>query len=114
VRRPAALALFALALAASGCQTSPEQPAADTDITILTTDLEAQPMGEGQDCVALLSKIVDPGYVEEHGIDVQDRTTAELAIENAITRVCEGGPPEQSAHEASHQVIDLVAAELDN
>jgi hypothetical protein len=70
-------------------------------------------MGEGHDCVALLSKIVDPDYVEEHGIEVNNRTTAKLAVESAITEVCDGGPPEQNAHEASHQMIDLVAAELD-
>ena len=112
----ALLGLISLTFGACGgdsTQAGSTQPV-DTGISIVTTDLESLPIGEGQQCVDLLSKIVDPDYIEEHGIEVKDRATAELAIENAITKVCDGGPPEQNAHEASHQVIDLVVTELES
>ena len=54
----------------------------DTDISVVTTDLESLPMGSGQACITRLTKIVDVDYLREH--------------------------PHEAAHEVVHAVEDVL------
>jgi len=103
----AALGFFALTVGA--CAGNSPQ-AADTDITILTTDLEALPMGQGEQCIDRLSKVVGIGYLGEHGVTVKDEDAAMVAIGRAIPEVCEKGPADLSLHGGAHRVIAIVEA----
>jgi hypothetical protein len=86
---------------------------ADTDtITILQTDIEAQPMGEGQACVEKLTKLITVDYLTEHDVPVEDEASADIQIQNAIVNVCEVGPPDQIVHETAHEVVHSVEEEL--
>jgi hypothetical protein len=77
VRKGLAVALVGLAAcvlagcggsSASGTQTQ----GVDTDISVVTTDLESLPMGSGQVCITRLTKIVDVDYLREHEVAVED------------------------------------------
>jgi hypothetical protein len=86
---------------------------ADTDtITILQTDVEARPMGEGQACIEKLTKLVTVDYLTEHDVPVEDEASAAIPIQNAIVNVCEVGPPAKIIHEAAHEVVHAVGDEL--
>jgi hypothetical protein len=65
----------------------------DTDISIVTTDLESLPMGSGQACITRLTRIVDVDYLREHDVEVDNESAANAAITNAIAAVCAEGPP---------------------
>jgi hypothetical protein len=109
----AMLALVALFLTAcGGDSTQAASTQAGDSITILQTDLEAQPMGEGQQCIDRLSKVVDTDYLVEHDVAVEDEGTAAFAIENAIVKVCDEGPPDQIVHASAHEVVHMVEDEL--
>ena len=104
------LGLAACALAACGGESASgtQTQAVDTDIAIVTTDLESLPMGSGQACVARLTKIVDVGYVRAHEVVVEDESAANAAIATGIAAVCAKGPPDQVSHEAAHEVVHAV------
>ena len=110
----ALLGLVACALAACGGDSASgtEAQAVDTDIAIVTTDLESLPMGSGQACVARLTKIVDVDYVRAHEVDVEDESAANAAIAIGIAAVCAKGPPDQISHEAAHEVVHAVEDDL--
>jgi hypothetical protein len=110
--KPIALALVALALGLAGCQTSPEERAADTDISIQTTDIESLSVGTEQQCVERLTKVVDVDYLREHDVVVEDEGSARFAIENAISDVCADADLEQEVHEAAHEVVHEVEERL--
>jgi hypothetical protein len=58
---PALFLLAGLTMAVCGCQMSPKnQGAADTDISIQTTDIESLPVGTEAQCVERLTAVVDP------------------------------------------------------
>jgi hypothetical protein len=105
----ALVGLAACALAGCGGSSSGTQTqGVDTDISIVTTDLESLPMGSGQACVMRLTKIVDVDYLREHEVAVEDEAAATSAITNAIAVVCAEGPPDMFAHEAAHEVVHAV------
>jgi hypothetical protein len=107
------LFLVGLALAASACQASPgEQSAADTDISVQTTDFESLPVGRQTQCIERLTKAVDTDYVREHDVEVTDETSAAFAIENAIVDVCGQVDPDSGVHEAAHEVVHEVEERL--
>ena len=107
------LALAGLALSASACQTSPqEQGAADTDISIQTTDIESLSVGTEMQCVERLTKVVDADYLREHDVRVTEEASAAFAIENAITDVCGQADPDSEVHEAAHEVVHEVEERL--
>jgi hypothetical protein len=111
--KQAVFALTLLALALCGCQTTPEEPAAvDTDIAIQTTDIESLPVGTEQQCIERLTKVVDVDYLRAHDVIVDDPPSAEIAIEEAISKVCADADPETEVHEAAHEVIHEVAEAL--
>jgi hypothetical protein len=88
----------------SGTQTQ----GVDTDISIVTTDLESLPIGSGQVCSTRLKRIVDVDYLREHDVEVENESAASVAITNAIAAVCAEGPPDMIAHEAAHEVVHVV------
>jgi hypothetical protein len=101
--------LAGLALAASACQTSPEeQGAADTDISIQTTDIESLSVGTETLCVERLTKVADADYLREHDVQVTDETSAAFAIQDAISDVCSRADPDSEVHEAAHEVVHEV------
>jgi ABC-type glycerol-3-phosphate transport system substrate-binding protein len=111
----ALLGLAACALAACGGDSASgtEAQAVDTDIAIVTTDLESLPMGSGQACIARLTKIVDVDYVRAHEVAVEDESAANAAIASAIVAVCAEGPPDQISHQAAHEVVHAVEDALE-
>jgi hypothetical protein len=82
--------------------------AVDTDIAIVTTDLESLPMGSGQACITRLTRIVDVDYVRAHEVEIEDENAANAAIATGIAAVCAEGPPDQISHEAAHEVVQAV------
>jgi hypothetical protein len=102
----ALVSLASLTIAVCACETSPEnQGAADTDISIQTTDIESLPVGAEAQCVERLTAVVDPGYLREHDVEVADDASARPAIEDAIADVCSEADPESEVHEAAHDVV---------
>jgi hypothetical protein len=113
MRKSFACALLGLTVCAlGGCggesASTTGTQAVDTDIAIVTTDLESLPMGSGQACITRLTKIVDVDYVREHEVDVEDENAANAAIASGIATVCAEGPPDQISHEAAHEVVHAV------
>jgi hypothetical protein len=106
------LSLVALAMGISSCQTSPEEPAVDTDISIQTTDIESLPVGTNKQCIDRLTQVVDVAYLRAHEVIVDDPPSAEFAIENAISEVCANADPQTEVHEAAHEVIHEVVEAL--
>jgi hypothetical protein len=107
------LGVAAVALTSCGGDSTASKTVADTDtITILQTDIEAQPMGEGQACIEKLTKLVTVDYLSGHDVPVEDEASAAIPIQNAIVNVCEIGPPDQIVHEAAHEVVHSVEDEL--
>ena len=105
--------LCALAVAACSGDSTASGTGADTDtVTVLQTDIEAQPMGEGQTCIEKLTKLVTVDYLVEHDLPVQDEASVAIPIQNAIVNVCGVGPPDQIVHEAAHEVVHAVEDEL--
>lgn len=105
------LVLLAFVLAASACETSPQE-AADTDISIQTTDIESLSVGTEMQCVERLTKVIDADYLREHDVKVTDEASAAFAIENAITDVCGQAGPDSEVHEAAHEVVREVEERL--
>jgi hypothetical protein len=109
----ASLLLVAFALAAGACETSSdEHGAADTDITIQTTDIESLSLGSETQCVERLTAVVDADYLREHEVEVSDEASAAFAIENAIADVCGQADPDSEVHEAAHEVVHEVEERL--
>jgi hypothetical protein len=106
----ALLGLAACALGGCGGESAPSTgtQAVDTDIAIVTTDLESLPMGSGQACIARLTRIVDADYVRAHEVDIEDENATNAAIATGIAAVCAEGPPDQISHEAAHEVVHAV------
>jgi hypothetical protein len=105
--------LIGLTMAVCACQTSPEDPgAADTDISIQTTDIESLSVGTQAQCVERLTAVVDADYLREHEVEVADEASAIFAIENAIDDVCGQADPDSEVHEAAHQVVHEVEERL--
>jgi hypothetical protein len=105
--------LIGLTIAVSACQTSPEdRGAADTDISVRTTDIESLPVGTEAQCVERLTAVVDAGYLREHEVEVVDEASATFAIENAIDDVCGQADPDSGVHEAAHEVVHEVEERL--
>jgi hypothetical protein len=99
-----ALFLPGLVLVLCACQTSAEeQGAADTDISVQTTDIESLSVGTETQCVERLTKVVDA---------VTDEASAAFAIENAIADVCAEAKPDSEVHEAAHEVVHEVEERL--
>jgi hypothetical protein len=111
----AVLGLAPCALTGCGGDSASETQAqaVDTDIAIVTTDLESLPMGSGQACIARLTQIVDADYVRAHEVTVEDESAANAAIASAIVAVCAEGPPDQISHEAAHEVVHAVEDALE-
>ena len=108
------LLVFAgLTMAVCACQTSPEeQGAADTDISIETTDIESLSVGSEGQCVERLTAVVDPDYLREHDVEITDEASASFAIENAIADVCGRADPDSEVHEAAHEAVHEVEERL--
>jgi hypothetical protein len=105
--------LTSLSMALCACQTSPEdQAAADTDISIQTTDVESLPVGTEAQCLARLMAVVDTDYLREHDVEVLDEASAASAIEHAIDEVCGQADPDSEVHEAAHEVVHEVEERL--
>ena len=105
--------LVGLTMAVSACQTSPEdQSAADTDISIQTTDIESLPVGTEAQCVERLTAVVDADYLREHDVEVVEEASASFAVENAIDDVCGHAEPDSEVHEAAHEVVHEVEERL--
>ena len=108
-----ALFLAGLVLVLCACQTSPEEPgAADTDISVQTTDIESLSVGTETQCVERLTKVVDADYLREHDVEVTDEASAAFALENAIGDVCAEAEPDSEVHEAAHVVVHEVEERL--
>ena len=100
-------------MAVCACQTSPEdQSAADTDISIQTTDIESLSVGTGAQCMERLTSVVDRDYLREHEVEITDEASATFAIENAIADVCRQADPDSEVHEAAHAVVHEVEERL--
>jgi hypothetical protein len=107
------LLLVGLTTTVCACQTSPEdQGAADTDISIQTTDTESLSVGTETQCVERLTAVIDPDYLREHEVEVADEASAAFAIENAIADVCGQADPDSEVHEAAHAVVHEVEERL--
>ena len=107
------LLFVAVSLAAGACQTSPaEQGAADTDISIQTTDIESLSVGTETQCVERLAAVVDADYLRAHDAEVTDGASAAFAMENAIADVCGQADPDAEVHEAAHEVVHEVEERL--
>ena len=103
----------AVSLTSCGGDSTAGETVADTDtITILQTDIEAQPMGEGQACIEKLTKLVTVDYLADHDVPVEDEASAAIPLQNAIVNVCEVGPSDQIVHEAAHEIVHSVEDEL--
>jgi hypothetical protein len=85
------------ALTSCGGDSTASGTVADTDtITILQTDIEAQPMGEGQACIEKLTKLVTADYLAEHDLPVEDEASAAIPIQNAIVNSAKSARPTKS------------------
>jgi hypothetical protein len=105
--------LAGLAMGLCACQTPPEdERAADTDISIQTTDIESLSVGAEAQCVERLTAVVDPDYLRKHEVEVTDEASATFAIENAIADVCGQADPDSEVHEAAHEVVHEVEERL--
>jgi hypothetical protein len=108
-----ALFLAGVVLVLCACQTSPEERrAADTDISIQTTDIESLSVGTETQCVERLTKVVDADYLREHDVEATDQASAAFAIENAIADVCAEAEPDSEVHEAAHEIVHAVEERL--
>jgi hypothetical protein len=109
----ALVSLVSLTIAVCACETSAEdQGAADTDISIQTTDIESLPVGAEAQCIERLTAVVDPGYLRDHDVEVADEASAGVAIEEAIADICSEADPESEVHEAAHEVVHEVEERL--
>jgi hypothetical protein len=111
VRKSIAVAFACLAagaLAGCGGGSASGTQGVDTDISVVTTDLESLPMGSGQACITRLTKIVNVDYLREHEVVVQDEAAANAAITSAIAATCAEGPADLGSHEAAHEVVHAV------
>jgi hypothetical protein len=107
------LLIVGLTTAVCACQASPEEEgAADTAISIQTTDVESLSLGGEALCVERLTKVVDADYLRRHEIEIVDEGSATLAVEDAIEDVCARADAHETVHEAAHEVVHEVEERL--
>jgi hypothetical protein len=111
-KRVAPVALVLMLSLTAACGEEGPTGGVDTDITILTTDLDSRRIGDGGQCRELLTTVVDVAYLREHGVDVAEEDVAIIAIHHAVADACADGPPERPVHETAHEVVRDVEERL--
>src|SRR6185295_13558606 len=113
MRKAAALRLAVVAfgvfgLSACGGDSTTNATPADSDISVMTTDIESMHVGTEQQCIERLTQVVDVDYLREHDLRVTDEASVTLEIENAVREVCADIDPNEVVHPAAHEVVHMV------